>query len=550
MTEINRRRFLTGAAAVGAATAVSSVASAGPARAAGTASVPVTTSTQRAVVIGSGFGGGVTALRLGQAGVKVLVLERGKWWPTGPNAQTFPHAATPDSREIFYTSWTATDAVVGELPYAGLEEKIVGDNITAVVGAGVGGGSLVYQGMTLQPTEEVFSTWFPSGYDYSELNSVYYPRVAQMLQLETAPDTLINSKTYLPARVFAENVQAAGYNLSKIPMPIDWSYALDELSGAMLPSYTNGDCAYGVNNGGKHSVDVTYIAQAQATGNVTVQILSNVTRIARGPNGTWLVYVDVTDTSGNLQSQQIITTSALFVNAGTCNTSKLLVRASAIGDIPDLPDAVGQGYGSNGDQIYLWQDNAQNLGTPQGGPVVYGSFQWDDPTIANTVVQASMPPIGVDLSGLENLLPSLAFLGQPLLLNLYSTILVGYGVSSVRGQFVYNSSTDAVDLKWPAAGDATLDARINQRITAIAGANSTLTNTNTLSNTTWHSLGGACMNSVCDLEGRVLGQRGLYVLDGALMPGTTAACNPSMTIAAIAERALDQIVRNDVGTIF
>jgi cholesterol oxidase len=550
MTEINRRRFLTGAAAVGAATAVSSVASAGPARAAGTASVPVTTSTQRAVVIGSGFGGGVTALRLGQAGVKVLVLERGKWWPTGPNAQTFPHAATPDSREIFYTSWTATDAVVGELPYAGLEEKIVGDNITAVVGAGVGGGSLVYQGMTLQPTEEVFSTWFPSGYDYSELNSVYYPRVAQMLQLETAPDTLINSKTYLPARVFAENVQAAGYNLSKIPMPIDWSYALDELSGAMLPSYTNGDCAYGVNNGGKHSVDVTYIAQAQATGNVTVQILSNVTRIARGPHGTWLVYVDVTDTSGNLQSQQIITTSALFVNAGTCNTSKLLVRASALGDIPDLPDAVGQGYGSNGDQIYLWQDNAQNLGTPQGGPVVYGSFQWDDPTIANTVIQASMPPIGVDLSGLENLLPSLAFLGQPLLLNLYSTILVGYGVSSVRGQFVYNSSTDAVDLKWPAAGDATLDARINQRITAIAGANSTLTNTNTLSNTTWHSLGGACMNSVCDLEGRVLGQRGLYVLDGALMPGTTAACNPSMTIAAIAERALDQIVRNDVGTIF
>ncbi|HWG23276.1 GMC oxidoreductase [Actinospica sp.] len=549
MTEINRRRFLTGAAAVGAVTAVSSVASAGPAKAS-TASVPLTASTQRAVVIGSGFGGGVTALRLAQAGVKVLVLERGKWWPTGPNAQTFPHAAVPDSREIFYSSWTAADAVEGELPYAGLEEKIVGDNITAVVGAGVGGGSLVYQGMTLQPTEEVFSTWFPSGYDYSELNSVYYPRVAQMLQLETAPDTLINSKTYLPSRVFAANVQAAGYELEKIPMPIDWTYALDELAGAMLPSYTNGDCAYGVNNGGKHSVDVTYIAQAQATGNVTVQVLSNVTRIARGPNGTWLVYVDVTDTSGNLLSQQIITTSALFVNAGTCNTSKLLVRASAIGDIPDLPEAVGQGYGSNGDQIYLWQDNAQNLGTPQGGPVVYGSFQWDDPTIANTVIQASMPPIGVDLSGLENLLPSLAFLGEPLLLNLYSTILVGYGVSSVRGKFVYNSSTDAVDLQWPAAGDATLDARINQRITAIAGADSTVTNTNTLSNTTWHSLGGACMNSVCDLEGRVLGQRGLYVLDGALMPGTTAACNPSMTIAAIAERALDQIVLNDVGTVF
>ncbi|WP_238072588.1 GMC oxidoreductase, partial [Rhodococcus zopfii] len=55
--------------------------------------------------------------------------------------------------------------------------------------------------------------------------------------------------------------------------------------------------------------------------------------------------------------------------------------------------------------------------------------------------------------------------------------------------------------------------------------------------------------SVCDLDGRVLGQRGLYVLDEALMPGNAAACNPSMTIAAVAERALDNLVARDVGTI-
>ena len=54
---------------------------------------------------------------------------------------------------------------------------------------------------------------------------------------------------------------------------------------------------------------------------------------------------------------------------------------------------------------------------------------------------------------------------------------------------------------------------------------------------------------VCDLEGRVHGARGLYVLDGALIPGTTAACNPSMTIAAVAERALERIVAEDVGSI-
>jgi cholesterol oxidase len=73
--------------------------------------------------------------------------------------------------------------------------------------------------------------------------------------------------------------------------------------------------------------------------------------------------------------------------------------------------------------------------------------------------------------------------------------------------------------------------------------------TNAAAPSTWHPLGGAPMGTVCDLEGRVHGTRGLYVLDGALIPGSTAACNPSMTIAAVAERALDRIVATDIGTV-
>ena len=58
------------------------------------------------------------------------------------------------------------------------------------------------------------------------------------------------------------------------------------------------------------------------------------------------------------------------------------------------------------------------------------------------------------------------------------------------------------------------------------------------------------MGTVCDLAGRVLGHRGLYVLDGALMPGNTAACNPSMTIAAVPERATDDLIARDLGVVF
>ena len=56
------------------------------------------------------------------------------------------------------------------------------------------------------------------------------------------------------------------------------------------------------------------------------------------------------------------------------------------------------------------------------------------------------------------------------------------------------------------------------------------------------------MGKACDLFGRVKGYQGLYVVDGALIPGSAACCNPSFTIAAFAERCLDTIVAEDILT--
>lgn len=63
---------------------------------------------------------------------------------------------------------------------------------------------------------------------------------------------------------------------------------------------------------------------------------------------------------------------------------------------------------------------------------------------------------------------------------------------------------------------------------------------------TGHQLGGACMGKVCDLEGRVAGHRHLYVVDGALLPGSSTCTNPAFTIAAIAERCLERIIAADI----
>ncbi|WP_067445041.1 GMC oxidoreductase [Nocardia alba] len=530
MPTMTRRSLFSGAAAAGLLLASSRAAAAENGIAARTGGVPLTREERRVVVIGSGFGGGVTALRLAQAGVPVLMLERGKRWVTGPNAETFPHATQPDKRLLWHRSSPSLfgTPLVFE-PYTGLVEAVAGSGMTALCAAGLGGGSLVYQGMSLQPTREVFETHFPAGLNWQQMDQVYYPRVARMLGLATAPDELVNSAPYAAARVFADRVRGAGMPLSKIPMPIDWNYALAELRGEMKPSYTNGDGAMGVNNGGKNTVDVTYVAAAEATGKVDVQTLHEVTDIERAPDGRWVVRVDRVDTAGVVQENKIITTGTLVLAAGSLNTTRLLVRAGATGAIPDLPDELGKGWGTNADRIYVWRDPAAGFGSAQGGPVVYGSKNWDDPHSAFTVIQASLPPLSLDAG---------------------ATMMVGYGVSESRGEFVYDAGSDAATLRWPSDGDQAIQVgHIDPAVRRIAGPSAQLLDTNAVFPSTWHPLGGANMDSVCDLDGRVRGQRGLYVLDGALMPGNTAACNPSMTIAAIAERAVDVLVRTDVGSV-
>lgn len=524
---MDRRTFIKSAAV-----ATGSLAFARPA---GAALIPVTRIERRAVVIGSGFGGAVAALRLTEAGVPVTILEQGRAWPTGPNSNTFPTLRHLDQRALFYGSAPQVFRLPVEFPpYAGLLNAVVSPTMTVLSGVGYGGGSLTYQGMTLEPAQAVFEHEFPAALDYNEMHLEHYPTVRRMLGAQTAPYALINSPTYKPARLFKSNAEAAGFAVDRIPMPIDWTWALRELNGEMTPSYTNGDCALGVNNGGKNSLDVTYLRQAEQTGRLETRLLHRVTDIARTSTGNWQLTVTRTNVYGTTQEHLIITTPTLIMGAGSMGTTRMLMRARAAGHIRDLPSGLGTNWGSNADRIYTWTPPlSDNIGAPQGGPVIYGNLDWQDPAYANTIIQASIPPV------------LLAGPGLPL----NTTIMVGYGVSAARGHFAYNALLDDAILTWPHDGDHVIQSRIGPKVKAIAGKGAVLFDTNSVLPWTWHPMGGASMGTVCDYEGRVLGQRGLYVLDGALLPGTAAACNPSMTIAAVAERAMKRIVATDVGTL-
>lgn len=521
---MGRRALLKGAAA----SAVLGAA-AGP----GTASAATKSTVEerrRAVVIGTGFGGSITALRLARAGVPSLMLERGIRWPTGPNADAFPRMFSPDRRASWLTSSPVQTGSTPSVwrPYTGVVERVRGVGMDVLCGSGVGGGSIVYHGMTIQPGPEGFTRSMPSGIDYEPFERDYYRRVASVLKPTGIPDDLLHTPQYRAVKQFHDKVLEAGMDPFRVPMPIDWEYARREVRGEVKPSYTTGDVIYGANNGGKNTVDVTYLAEAEATGRVEVATLHSVRDIERDRSGRWVVHVDRIDTEGTVQERKRIITDALFLGAGSAGTSRLLVKAKSKGLIPDLPDAVGANWGNNGDRIFAWAPLGDSPGALQGGPACMGVRDWDNPAGPVTVVQGPIPfPVDVGI-----------------------TSVIGFGVVEPKGEFRYDPQSDDAVLHWSQDYDKQLTRQVKHRIRSIVGGDlrEDLTNpildTSSFETTTYHPLGGATIGDVCDTHGRVHGQRGLYVTDGALIPGSTGACNPSMTIAALAERNMDAITHD------
>ncbi len=175
-----------------------------------------------------------------------------------------------------------------------------------------------------------------------------------------------------------------------------------------------------------------------------VETLHEVTDIERAPDGRWLVHVQRLDTTGAVVEHKQLTTTTLILAAGSLNTTRLLVRAAAKNLIPDLPDGIGGGWGTHADRIYVWTDPSAESGVPQGGPIVFGSEKWDDPHAAFTVIQASIPPLSLDPR---------------------STIMVGYGVSTGRGTFVYDAARDGALMPGNTAGLQSLDDHRRRRRT-------------------------------------------------------------------------------------
>lgn len=533
---VSRRRFIAGTSSLlggailaGRASAVYA-APAGAAPIADAARVP-------ALVIGTGYGGSVAALRLAQAGVDVHMVEMGMAWDTpGPDGKIFANTTKPDQRSYWLRTRTKQPLsnflgfpIDKDIPrYTGILDAEEMGGITVYQGRGVGGGSLVNGGMAVTPKRENFGAVLPS-VNTDEMYDVYYPRANSGLGVATVDPAWFDSvDCYQYARVGRKHAQRSGFPFVFVPDVYDWDYMKKEAAGTVPKSALDGEILYG-NNYGKKSLQKTYLAQARATGRVTISPLHKVTSVSPASGGGYTVVIDQLDTGGTTTATKSVTADKVFFAAGSVGTSKLLTRLKATGALPGLNGEIGKGWGDNGNVMC---GRANHLWDPTGK------------------VQSSIPCGGIDNWAAGGAFAEVAPL--PTGIETYASFYLSITKTPHRAEFSWNAAAGRVDLNWQTAWKQTsIDAAktIFDKINAKEG---TIYRTDLFGtykiwgdHLTYHPLGGAVLNKATDNYGRLHGHAGLYVIDGALVPGNTSV-NPFVTITALAERNIEKIISTDL----
>ncbi|MFG3041015.1 GMC oxidoreductase [Streptomyces sp. NPDC048330] len=537
-SRFSRRGFLAGTGSVlGAAALAGTFTTPARAEVPGLNCTPIPDGSHvRALVIGSGYGGSVAALRLARAGVDVHMIEMGMAWDTpGPDGKIFANTTTPDYRSFWLRTRTKQplSQFLGfpldkDVPvHTGILDAEDFAGITVYQGRGIGGGSLVNGGMAVTPLRERFPAILPT-VDPAEMYSTYYPRANAGLGVTSVDvNWWENAACYQYARVGRKHAQRSGFPFVFVPNVYDWDYMKQEAAGSVQKSALAGEVIYG-NNVGKKSLQKTYLAQAAATGRVNVSPLHRVTSVSPAAAGGYTVVIDQIDTTGATLVTKTVRADRVFFAAGSVGTSKLLTRLKATGALPALNEHIGKGWGDNGN-VMCGRAN----------------HMWD----ATGKLQSSMPTAGIDNWEAGGAFAEVAPL--PTGIETYASFYLSITRTPRRAEFSWNPVTGKVDLSWDRAWKQTSIDMAKTIFDKINSKEGTIYRTDLFGaykiwgdHLTYHPLGGAVLDRATDNHGRLHGYQGLYVIDGALIPGNTSV-NPFVTITALAERNIERIVAED-----
>ena len=504
------------------------------------------------IVVGSGFGGSVTALRLTEKGYRVGVLEAGRRW----DAEDLPKSNWNVRKSI----WAPRLGLTGPQRISALGKCLV------FSGAGVGGGSLIYGNTLYEPLPEFYRdrAWAHIT-DWRDELAPYYDQAKRMLGVVENPR--IGPKDELLLQVASDRGVADTFHKTQVGVFFNEGREGEEVPdpyfGGAGPRRAGcihcSDCFTGCKHNAKNTTTMNYLYLAEQNG-AEVHPLTTVTSV-RPDTAAGRGYVVETERSnGKLRKgRRTFTAEQVVFAAAALGTQKLLHKLRDDGTLPELSARIGELTRSNSEAILGIQSRTRDDFSE--GVAITSSIHPEPQTHVevctygkghNSLFAQTVPM--VDGGAFRFLRFLLTILLHPLLF-LRSMNLRGASERSVillvmqsldnsltsylkRGQLKTRQGSGEPNPDWiPVAHEiareyaAKADADTGNIATDIFNIPATA-----------HYIGGCTIGDsrdtgVIDPYQRVYGHPGLHVADGSAITANLGV-NPSLTITAQAERAM------------
>ncbi|MFO8112966.1 MAG: GMC family oxidoreductase [Desulfosalsimonadaceae bacterium] len=512
------------------------------------------------IVIGSGFGGSVSALRLSEKGYKVGVLEKGKRWRT----EDFPKT----NWNIRKNLWLPAIGCYGYQMLTQLKHVLI------FHGGGVGGGSLVYANQLLVPPDEVFERpeWGPG--DWKSKLAPCYERAKTMLGATPSPHVGIADKCLQEVGIeltgkdtFHKNDVGVFFGEPDEKVP-------DPYFGGRGPERTGctfcGACMIGCPVGAKNTLDKNYLHLAEGLGAEIIPetMVTGVRPVAGG-------YEVLTKRStGLLHPKKTYRAQGVVFSASVLGTVKLLNRCKQEDLLPNISDQLGNYVRTNSEALLGVKSRDRNVNWNDQIAITSGIYA-DETTHIEMVRYNRGSDVLLNLltlmTGGGGKIPrGIRFLGNIIRHPLRFLFLLWPLGKAEQTTIVLVMQTDENYLKldykprwWRFGGrsqNSRVPAGLHRAPAYIPIANEVTERLARKMNgiplslipeaafnvsTTAHILGGCCMGEssekgVVDFKGEVFGYPNLFVADGSVVPANLGV-NPSLTITALSEYIIDQI---------
>lgn len=508
------------------------------------------------IIIGSGFGGSVSALRLSEKGYRVLVIEKGKWWK--------PDDFAKNNWQLRKWLWAP------RLGMRGIFKMTFLNHITALSGVGVGGGSLTYANTLPVPNDDFYNSgsWQELANWKAEL-APFYELAYRMLGTTTHPYQ--GTADHHLEMLTRDLGLAQHYEPTKVAVYFGQpgQQVKDPYFSGQGPDRTGcihcGACMTGCRHGAKNTLDQNYLYLAQQRG---AKILAEcqVTDVSPRDNGNGDMGYTITYRSRQGGRKKVTSAGVVFAG-GVLGTVPLLLKLKK-SSLPRLSDQVGRQIRTNNEALVNVVSTDQTQDDFTKGIAIGSIVQTDadshlEPTIygkGSGFFKLLMVPWIPERNGFRrfgSLISTLItkpvkwfkafFIGDYASRSTYllfmqtidSTLRLRQGrITPLRTQTETGPAPSAFI---PAVTPLVRNYEKQVKGMAFVGFTETLLGIPT----TAHMLGGAVMGAspeqgVIDKNNRIFGYQNMLVCDGSMISANPGV-NPSLTITAISERAMARI---------